>query len=561
MLERAMQALLDALPYSNARILLLDWQTHEVEVYTGRGCGHQCELSFRRLDLLSLSPATPDAATLAALPVPDDEATSPGQWLLASPITARGEVLGLLTACLDPGRRSLRRERRLLDSIASQVGAAVENARLYERARREADRLAAVNAVGSAVRRSLRIPRLLDEALCQLLAVTNLELGVVFLRHGESGALSIAARSGMSRQLAVRLGDRLQEQPDLGARGSPGSSQVVIEEDLAVLAQRQRSGARIPRCLMHIPLRSPERSLGIMTVGSYTQRHFAPGAVDLLAGMGSHISLALENAHLYEETQASARHLAAINEKLAQANEALREAIRSKDQFLANVTHELKRPLAPARLVVETLLEAPPGKLSPQRQERLLRNALNNLDNLNALVSDLLDAVRLQRQSHPSTNETVDLRIVARNSLAAMRPLAEVRGIQLHSIIPAGAIKVQGDPEALARVLTNLLSNAIKFNKERGSVLVQLERTAAEQAVFSVTDTGIGIPAHARRHIFEHFYQADSSSTRTHEGLGLGLFIASGIVEQHGGQIRFDTEEGVGTTFTVVLPLAESKGA
>lgn len=555
-LEQALHALLDVLGYSTANVLLLDWQTQELEVYASRRKGDRAEFTFRRFDLLSLQRDGASAAGIVTGTLAQS-AQRPHTRLLASPIRARGRALGLLTA--DPldsraGKlpQGLGREHRLLDRVGLQIGAAVENARLHERIRREADQLAAVNAVGSAIRRSLRVPKLLDEALRQVLAVTDLDFGVVFLAVAEPGTWPIAARSGISKALAIRLRESGAVPGDLpGPWAWP--HQAAISEDVAGEPYRHRG--RTVHCLMHIPLRASDQLLGILTVGSYSQHHFAPGAADLLGGMANQISLAMENARLYEETQASSHRLEAINAQLAEANAALHEAVRGRDLFLANVTHELKRPLAPARLVLEALLDAPPGKIPPQRQEKLLRNALRNLDDMSALVSELLDAVRLQHREEPSV-ETFDLRPVAERSLAAMRPLAEAGCLQVRSIISSRAIKVRGDPEALARVVTNLLSNAIKFNRKGGSVLLQLERVGDSQGVLSVTDTGVGIPALARPHIFEHFYQADSSSTRAHEGLGLGLFIAREIVERHGGQIRFDTEEGEGTTFTVTLPLA-----
>ena len=554
-IERALLVLLKSLPYEAIHVLLLDWDAEQLEMYAGCWHGGQSQLSSRRLDLPKLAP--PGVVPLPGLPWPLDhrrgwQPTPP----LATPITSSGLTLGLLAVSLPAGRRPLPRERHLLRRIGRQIGIAVENARLHERVRREANRLVAINTVASAVRRSLRVPSLLDEALRQLLSVTDLEFGAVFLTKGETGELTIGARAGLSEAQAIELGDQVRQQSGLGIP-SGGSKRTVLQEDLPGPQQGQPKGRLLaPRCLMHIPLYSLAYTFGVLSAGSSTQRHFAPGTADFLRGLGSQISLALENAYLYEQTQAGARRLAATNAELEEVNEALREATSSKNQFLANVSHELKRPLAPARLAVETLLEAAPGKLSAQRRERLLRNILHNLDDMDALVSQLLDAVRLQHQPQQATKGIIDLRAVVRASLSSVQALAEARHIEVHSILSSRALKVQGDPEALERVCTNLLSNAIKFNRDGGSVLVQLEPAAAGGAVLSVTDTGTGIPPHARQHIFESFYQADSSSTRRHGGLGLGLCVAKKIVEQHGGQIRFDSEEGVGTTFTVALPLA-----
>ena len=303
------------------------------------------------------------------------------------------------------------------------------------------------------------------------------------------------------------------------------------------------------------PLHVGERHVGALVAQDASHGTAPRTVLRRLRTCAPLFALAWRQWQLESEVREGARRLAAAEAQLAQAQLDLVEAFRSRHQFLSNVTHELKRPLAPARLVMETLLEAPPGKLPPHRQERLLRNALGNLDSLNNLISELLDAVRLQYGAATAASRPVDLCAVARRSLRALRSAAAAKHLQVRAVIPSAAVPVSGDADALNRVVTNLLSNAVKFNREGGSILLQLERIGETQAILSVTDTGIGIPPAARPHVFERFFQADSSSTRTYEGMGLGLYIAREIVRQHGGDIRFDSAEGVGSTFTVLLPL------
>lgn len=527
-LVHGLLALLEAWPCHAAGLLLPSWASQELEVHTAWRAGQQVETGFRRIDLLA-----PTARLAVAWAPPRLVADGAVQ---VAPLRAGQQALGLLAIVAPAGTRELRQP--FLEALGQRFAQAVANARLYEDVRAEADRLAAISAVGDAARRPLPVGRLLSQALRQVLAVTDLELAAVYLRDAESGATSVAAHAGMSHRLAARLVARLP------TRARTSATLPLVEEDLAGAG----SGARTPLCLMHISLRSPRRDLGFLTVGSYSRPHFAPGATRLLMAVANQIALGLDYALLFREAKERAA-------ELVRANEAMNAALHSKDQFLANVTHELRRPLAPARMVLETLLEAPEGHLSPQRKERLLRNALNNLDSLNGLISELLDAARMEKTAEPPGREIVDLGALVRQAIASIRPLAEESKLRLQAIVPAAPVRVYGDAQGLGRVVGNLLSNAVKFNKRRGSVLVQLERSG-NQAVLSVTDTGIGIPVHAQPHIFERFYQADGSSTRTHEGVGLGLYIAREIVEQHGGQIRFDTQEGVGTTFTVTLPLA-----
>jgi len=537
-LSRGLQSLLQQRPYLAAGALLPDWASQELEVHTAARTGDQVEYGFWRVDLLAL--AGSPAVAWAPLVAPARQAEPSARATVhIAPLRADGLALGMLVVVAPSGSPSLSSQPFLI-ALGERFGQAVRNARLYDSARTEADQLAAISAVGDAARRLLPERQLLAQAIRQVLAVTNLDLAAIYLRNGSGDAFTLAAHAGVSRRLAARL------IPRLPARfpAHVAAPQPVFEEGLGGPGTRGRA----PRCLMHVALRSPGRDLGILTVGSYRDAHFAPGAARVLTAVAGHIATGLDYALLYREAKDRAADL-------ARANEAINAALHSKDQFLANVTHELRRPLAPARMVLETLLETPEGRLSPQRKEQLLRNALGNLDSLNALISELLDAARMERSTERLARELVDLGAIIHQALVAIRPLAEERNLRLQALVPAAAIHVYGDPQALGRVVGNLLSNAIKFNRSRGSVLVQLERSG-NLAVLSVTDTGIGIPRHAQPHIFERFYQADGSSTRAHDGVGLGLYIAREIVERHGGEIRFTSEEGVGTTFTVALPLA-----
>lgn len=546
MLERVLQAMLATLHLHTAGAILIDWENSEIEIHTAQCTARgQSECTWRRISLLPDMASHEDPAALSLQPLMDMQPPC-GASLVAAPIIANGRALGLLSADLRSAHHPPQRMQRLLAEIGRRVGAAIANARLYEQARQDAERLAAANAAASAVtgaaNQTLEISVFLQAALTQIVAAAALRGASVLLLDLEQASLTQAAYHG---DMTISIATLGQQSISLG-HGSVGNCAATGKPIWKPGSKRSEGSG--PRALAYLPLQAKGRLLGILVAAS-RQRVWDPAGADLLRTFAGQVALGLANALLYREAEQHAADLAA-------ANNALREAMRARDQILANVTHELKRPLAPVRLVLETLLESPPGRLSPQRQEKLLRNALNNLDNMHALVTELIDAVRLPGQGPRPAQTVLDLRVITRRSLAALQPIADARHIQVHSIIPQAAVKVCGDPRALSQVVANLLSNAVKFNKEAGSILVQLERTPDDKVVLSVTDTGIGIPSSARPHIFERFYQADSSSSRKHEGLGLGLFIAREIVERHGGQIRFDSEEGIGTTFTVVLPLA-----
>ena len=171
------------------------------------------------------------------------------------------------------------------------------------------------------------------------------------------------------------------------------------------------------------------------------------------------------------------------------------------------------------------------------------------------LIEDLLDVSRITSGKLRLDVRPVDLAGVIRGALDAVHPTADARGVRLESVLDPRAGPVPGDPNRLQQVFWNLLSNALKFTPRGGKVQTRLERVHSHVEI-TVADTGQGIAPEFLPHVFERFRQADSSSTRTHQGLGLGLAIVRHLVELHGGSIRADSPgPGQGATFVVQLPL------
>jgi len=245
---------------------------------------------------------------------------------------------------------------------------------------------------------------------------------------------------------------------------------------------------------------------------------------------------------------------------LAQESAARAEAERAnrlKDEFLATVSHELRTPLT-SMLGWVQLLRA--GQVSPERQGRALETVERNARAQAKLVDDLLDIGRITSGKVQLEIAPVELGRVVRAALEAVRPAAEAKAIHLEAT--AGApLYVMGDAARLQQVIWNLLANAVKFTAKGGQVQVSVERTDAT-AEISVADTGQGIRAEFVPFVFERFRQADGGIARRHGGLGLGLAIASQLVEVHGGTIAaFSAGEGKGARFTVRLPISAERPA
>jgi PAS domain S-box-containing protein len=241
---------------------------------------------------------------------------------------------------------------------------------------------------------------------------------------------------------------------------------------------------------------------------------------------------------------------ALLEAELAARREA-EAANRAKDEFLATLSHELRTPLNAIVGWTRMLLD---GTLDEDSHQRALQIIDRNAHLQAQLVTDILDVSRIITGKMALDIRPVDLSTIVSAALDTVRPSADAKRIRIASTIDPSARFTSGDPQRLQQVIWNLLSNAIKFTPEDGFVAVDLD-ARGEKLSLTVADSGAGIPPHFIPHVFDRFRQADSSSTREHGGLGLGLAIVRHIVEAHGGSVRAESEgPGKGARFIVELP-------
>jgi CheY-like chemotaxis protein len=236
-----------------------------------------------------------------------------------------------------------------------------------------------------------------------------------------------------------------------------------------------------------------------------------------------------------------------------EAEEALRDADRRKDEFLSVLSHELRNPLAPIRNSVSILDRSGPASEQTRRARAVIER---QVDHLTRLVDDLLDVTRIARGKIELQHRDVDVASVVRRTAEDLRSVVCAHGVELAVEIPSEPVTVNGDAMRLAQVLGNLLQNAAKFTPGGGGVRLSL-RAVDGAAEIRVRDTGIGIQPPLLERIFEPFVQADRSLARTDGGLGLGLALVKGITALHGGTVRAESAgTGTGAEFIVRLPLA-----
>ncbi|HYF19065.1 MAG TPA: ATP-binding protein, partial [Ramlibacter sp.] len=240
-----------------------------------------------------------------------------------------------------------------------------------------------------------------------------------------------------------------------------------------------------------------------------------------------------------------------------QAEEALREADRRKDEFIAVLAHELRNPLAPVRNAVEILKRV--GAQEP-RMERARDIIGRQVTHMARLIDDLLDVSRIARGKLTLRKEPCDIASIVCQTAEDYRASLEAAGQQLVLNGCDGPVWVEGDPVRLAQMLGNLLTNAARFNQEPGTVTVDTELDPTRHQVrIVVSDTGMGMDEELLGRLFDPFAQATQDIARSKGGLGLGLALTRGLAELHGGGVMAESEGlGRGSRFTLLLPLART---
>jgi PAS domain S-box-containing protein len=227
-----------------------------------------------------------------------------------------------------------------------------------------------------------------------------------------------------------------------------------------------------------------------------------------------------------------------------------------KDEFLATVSHELRTPLS-AILGWSQMLVS--GKLDEQESKRALETILRNARAQKEIIEDLLDISRIITGKLRLDIRSVEINSVIEAGVEGLRPAADARNIHLQTTIDPRIGPISADPDRLQQIIWNLLSNAIKFTPQGGRVEVRLQSVDSHVEII-ISDTGQGIEPELLLHVFDRFRQSDSSTTRRHGGLGLGLSIVRQLVELHGGTVTAESPgAGAGTTFKVILPVTSEE--
>lgn len=288
-------------------------------------------------------------------------------------------------------------------------------------------------------------------------------------------------------------------------------------------------------------------------------RHWQPWETEFLQHIAEHLAIAINQAQLYQQLQQQTQNLEVCvverTQDLRDALVAAEAANRAKTEFLATMSHELRTPLTYIIGMSATLLRWSLGELTP-RQRDYLSTIQTSGEQLLRVINDILDVSKIEAGRTVLEVRQFSLTSLCRQSVDAFRNDAAQHAIDisLDLKLSNGQDTFLADPRRVRQILANLLSNAIKFTPAEGKVILRVRREQND-AVFQIQDTGIGISSTAQSLLFEKFQQLESVRQREHQGTGLGLALTKQLVELHGGSIRVSSEVGIGSVFTVRIPL------
>jgi len=352
--------------------------------------------------------------------------------------------------------------------------------------------------------------------------------------------------AGAAAHTDPRIEEMLDEIGPMGVRITPMShplteilnkpSPVLLQSDAASRLMEASTNpaylaaveAMNPQSALFLPLVAREQLIGALTLFR-TERGFDGDDLGFAEDLARLAALALDNARLHDTVRAS---------------------LRARDEMVGVVSHDLRNPVAAVKMLSKILLRAPEnvGAEDLQKIELICQAA----DQMDALIRDLLDVNRLDAGKLAISAVPVDPSVLLTDSLQTLRPLVEEKGISLDLQVGSALPKVMADRERIQQALSNLVGNAIKFSAA-GSKIVVFPRREAEEVVIAVVDKGKGISAEQLPRVFDRYWQ---SSRTDRQGAGLGLAIAKGIVEAHGGRIWIESAPGEGTTASFSLPFA-----
>jgi two-component system NtrC family sensor kinase len=451
------------------------------------------------------------------------------------PLISRNRVLGVLTVA--GLTRSGPDTLALLAAIGSQIGAAIERARLYQDAQQRSEDLAVLNEITRAVTSSLELDRVLTTSLHSIRQILHVEAGTLILLDAESGEPHF-------RNTLPALEDWIRRDAAQAGGGIIGAVTTLREPLIIKEAQllRAEDGELNLRNLLAVPLIVKSRVQGVIVVINRSDGAFTSDDLELLQFLAGAVAVAAENARLYGELADFARELERSQAQLIQA-----EKLAATGRLAASLAHEINNPLQAINNCLHLVVNRP---LTDEKKKYYLGLAQTEVERLITLVQRTLEFYRPSQGRLTAT----DVNHLLENVLALANKRLEHGRVHVRQQLQPDLAPIAAVPDQLTQVFLNLIINAVEAMPGGGTLTVASAMRGSWLTI-DVQDTGAGLTSDEASRIFEPFY------TTKADGTGLGLAVSYGIIQQHGGRIEVASAPGQGTRFTVRLPLKRSEDA
>jgi len=466
------------------------------------------------------------------------------------PLKAKEKIIGAMDFLTHKAHQFSAREIALFTSMANQIGVALENSVLFEELRTRSQQLAALNAIAATVNRSLELDVVLRESVEKVRELLGFDAAWIYVLDPTAQELHLRAYKGLGDEVVRSMYRR-----EIGA-GNMGrviaSGEPLVYEDIQTDPDyHQGSATRRAqslgfRTLCNFPIKSKQRTLGVLNLANYSCRRFLPDELELIGSIATEIGVGVDNARLFEETRRK-------SSELEQANIELVEANRAKADFLAAMSHELRTPLNVIIGNADLVRDGMFGDIT-EKQKSALEKILHYSEILLKLINDVLTLTKMEAQKTSLNVSTFDVGEIIAHAQSFVEHLNRDGHLKVLWEVEPGLPPLTTDALRLEEILQNLIGNAFKFTPE-GRIEVRVRDLRGKDRIeFSVADTGIGIENHDLDRIFEQFHQLGEAHTGTYSGVGLGLNIVKRYVEMMEGKIRVESQPGKGSTFTFELP-------
>jgi two-component system, chemotaxis family, sensor kinase CheA len=438
---------------------------------------------------------------------------------------------------------------------------------------KDRDILEHVSLLSAILTESLDLPTLIQQFFQRILKTLDLQISALYLSQPDSRELIHFASRGIppaAIQERFAFGEGL-----VGRTAEEREALMTTQQDAGAKAFSLRTllGTALPVSMYYLPLIHGNDLLGVLVVGSIDPMR--EQVRNVLNVVSSNLASAIHNAQSYEQIQQQAQELAEHSRQQEESNQALRqqrdelsvlnnaleEANRVRSHFLSIMSHELRTPLTSIIGFGQMLQRPAVQSTFNPRQKQNIDRILKNAQHLLSLINDVLDLSKIDAGHMDISTSEVHLSEFLTAIVDETRSIAIARHLELRLEMQEELPILETDARKVRQILLNLISNALKFT-EQGFISVQVtsqkitteQNETGEQISIAVRDSGVGIPLEKQEHIFDAFYQVDSSNSRNYEGTGLGLSIVRELTALLGGRMEFESQPGQGSTFRLILP-------